>query len=106
MKGTPHKSSSLSVMRKLAVNIVSMFSPVISLWALIEVLQKDSEVLFEIAEDFIRMRKKVHVVSFFEQELTSIGPFLKKLVITIFLRACITSLLIFIRRLWSNGARF
>jgi len=43
-------------------------------------LQKDSEALLEITEDFIKRRKKLHLVSFFEMEMTHIAPFLKRLV--------------------------
>nr|KMM72094.1 TPR repeat:NB-ARC [Coccidioides posadasii RMSCC 3488] len=70
--GTPHNGSSLAVMGKLLANIVSACSPIKTPRALIKTLQKDSEVLMEITDDFIKRRKKVHLVSFYELELTSI----------------------------------
>jgi hypothetical protein len=48
--------------------------------ALIGMLQKDSEVLLEITEDFLKRRGKIRLISFYELEFTSIGPFLKKMV--------------------------
>lgn len=68
-------------MGKLLANIVSAFSPIRSPRALIGMLQKDSEVLLEITEDFLKRRRKIRLVSFYELEFTSIGPFLRKLVI-------------------------
>lgn len=84
MKGTPHNGSSLAVMGKLVANIVSACTPIRPPRVLIGTLQKDAEVLLEITEDFVKRRKKVHVVSFYELELTSIGPFLRRLVTTLF----------------------
>lgn len=81
-QGTPHNGSNLAVMGKLMANIVSACSPLRPPRALIRDLQKDSEVLLEITEDFVKRRRTVHLVSFYELELTSIGPFIKKLVVT------------------------
>lgn len=39
------------------------------------VLQKDSEVLFEIMEDFVGKTAKLQLVSFFEMKMTSFGIF-------------------------------
>ena len=81
IQGTPHNGSSLASMGKLMANIVSACSPIRPPRTLIGSLQKDSEVLLEITEDFVKRRKKVHLVSFYELELTSIGPFVRKLVL-------------------------
>lgn len=43
------------------------------------VLQKDSEVLFEIMEDFVGKTSKLQLVSFFEMKMTSFG-FFKRMV--------------------------
>lgn len=67
-------------MGKVLVNIVSAFSLIRTPRALIGTLQKDSEVLLEITEDFLKRRRKVQLVSFYELEFTSIGPFLRRLV--------------------------
>jgi hypothetical protein len=67
-------------MGKVLANIVSAFSPIRAPRALIGALQKDSEVLLEITEDFVKRRRKVHLISFYELEFTSIGPLLRKLV--------------------------
>lgn len=80
MQGTPHSGSSLAGMGKLLANIVSACSPIRPPLALLGTLQKDSEVLSEITEDFIKRRSKVRLVSFYELEFTPIGPFTKKLV--------------------------
>lgn len=84
MLGTPHNGSGLAGMGKLLANIVSACSPIRPPRALIGTLQRDSEVLLEITEDFVKRRKKVHLVSFYELELTSIGPFIRRLVTTLF----------------------
>jgi hypothetical protein len=78
--GTPHNGSSLAAMGKLMANIVSACSPIRPPRTLIGILQKDSKVLLEITEDFIKRRKKIHLVCFYELEMTSIAPFLRKLV--------------------------
>jgi len=80
MQGTPHNGSSLAGMGKLLANIVSACSPIRPPRVLLGSLQKDSEVLLEITEDFIKRRNKVRLVSFYELEFTPIGPFMKKLV--------------------------
>ncbi|KZN89782.1 Protein SERAC1 [Penicillium chrysogenum] len=79
--GTPHNGSSLAVMGKLMANIVSACSPMRPPRTLIGVLQKDSQALLEITEDFCKRRNKVKLISFYELELTSIGPFLRKLIV-------------------------
>lgn len=79
--GTPHNGSSLASMGKLLANIVSACSLIRPPHALLGTLQKDSEVLLEITEDFVRRRHKVRLVSFYELEFTSIGPFTRKLVV-------------------------
>ncbi|KAK9578899.1 hypothetical protein V6Z98_005612 [Aspergillus fumigatus] len=79
--GTPHNGSSLAAMGKVLANIVSAFSPIRTPRALIGTLQKDSEVLLEITEDFLKRRRKVQLVSFYELEFTSIGPFLRRLIV-------------------------
>ncbi|TPX20904.1 hypothetical protein DIZ76_016801 [Coccidioides immitis] len=68
-------------MGKLLANIVSACSPIKTPRALIKTLQKDSGVLMEITDDFIKRRKKVHLVSFYELELTSIGPFFRRMIV-------------------------
>lgn len=78
-KGTPHNGSNLATLGKLMANIVSACSPIRPANAFIGLLQKDSELLLEITEDFIKRRKRLHLVSFFEMEMTSIAPFVKKL---------------------------
>ena len=80
MQGTPHNGSSLAGMGKLLANIVSAWSPIRPPRVLLGTLQKDSEVLLEITEGFIKRRNKMRLVSFYELEFTSIGPFMKKLV--------------------------
>lgn len=67
-------------MGKLLANIVSACSPIRPPRALLGSLQKDSEVLLEITEDFVRRRHKLRLVSFYELEFTSLGPFIRKLV--------------------------
>lgn len=78
--GTPHNGSSLAALGKLVANIVAACSPLRPARALVATLQKDSEVLLEITEDFVKRRKTLHLVSFFEMEMTYIAPFVKRLV--------------------------
>ncbi|KAL5342888.1 hypothetical protein BJX70DRAFT_409220 [Aspergillus crustosus] len=78
--GTPHNGSSLAGMGKLLSNIVSVFTPLMPPRALIGLLQKESEVLMEINEDFLYKRGGIKLVSFYELNYTSIG-FVRKLVV-------------------------
>ncbi|KAJ5938432.1 hypothetical protein N7466_001566 [Penicillium verhagenii] len=78
--GTPHNGSSLAGMGKLVANILSACSSMRPPRTLLGLLQKDSEVLMEITQDFIKRRRQVHLISFYELEFTSIGPFLRKMV--------------------------
>lgn len=78
--GTPHNGSSLAGMGKLVANILSACSSMRPPRTLLGLLQKDSEVLMEITQDFVKRRKQVHLVSFYELEFTPIGPFLRKMV--------------------------
>ena len=77
--GTPHNGSSLATLGKLVANIVDACSPINPARSLIATLRKDSEVLLEITEDFVKIRKSLHLVSFFEMEMTTIAPFIRKL---------------------------
>jgi hypothetical protein len=67
-------------MGKLVANIVAACTPLNPAKGLLATLQKDSEVLLEITDDFVKRRKKLHLVSFFEMEMTSIAPFVKRFV--------------------------
>jgi hypothetical protein len=58
--------------------LFATFSPIRTPRALIRTLQKDSEALLEITEDFLKRRKKIRLVSFYELEFTSIGLFLRE----------------------------
>lgn len=78
--GTPHNGSSLANMGKVVANILYACSPLKSAHALLGILQKNSEALLEITADFVKRRRKVHLISFYEMEMTAITPFLKRLV--------------------------
>ncbi|EEP78060.1 predicted protein [Uncinocarpus reesii 1704] len=79
--GTPHKASSPAAMGKVLANIVFAFSPIRAPLALIRTFKEESELLLEITEDFLQRRERIHLVSFYELESTSIGPFLRKLIV-------------------------
>ncbi|KAL9119010.1 MAG: hypothetical protein Q9187_004437 [Circinaria calcarea] len=79
-KGTPHNGSSIATCGKIIANIVSACSPLNPARTLFGILQKDSKVLFEITEDFVQKTTMLQLVSFFEMEMTSLGPF-KKMVV-------------------------
>lgn len=78
--GTPHEGTSLASLGRVLANIVSAFSPVKPARTLLGVLRIKSDVLLDIAQDFMRRRRKLHMVSFYEMEMTRIAPFLSKLV--------------------------
>ena len=73
--GTPHHGSSLATCGKMIANIVAACSPLNPAKNLLGVLQKESEVLFEIMEDFLEKAKELQLVSFFEMEATNFGIF-------------------------------
>ncbi|EAS28259.3 uncharacterized protein CIMG_09463 [Coccidioides immitis RS] len=77
--GTPQYGNG-AVMGKLLANIAFTCSPMKAPRALIGMLRKEPEAILEITGDFIKRRKKVHLMSFYELELTSIGPFFRKMV--------------------------
>lgn len=78
--GTPHSGSSLATCGKMIANIVAACSPLNPAKTLLGVLQKDSEALYEITEDFREKAKSLQLVSFFEMEMTNFGIF-RKLVV-------------------------
>ena len=75
--GTPHQGSSLATCGKVIANIVAACSPLNPAKNLLGVLQKESEALFEIMEDFLEKAKQLQLVSFFEMEATNFGVFRK-----------------------------
>ncbi|RPB21265.1 hypothetical protein L211DRAFT_890067 [Terfezia boudieri ATCC MYA-4762] len=77
--GTPHNGSSLASLGKVISNVLATFSPLHPARALITTLQQDSKVLFEITQDFVKVARKIHLVSFFEMEMTPIAPFIKRI---------------------------
>ncbi|KAF3936592.1 hypothetical protein ABW19_dt0207138 [Dactylella cylindrospora] len=78
---TPHNGSNLAKLGKLVSNIVAACTPIGAARKLVTTLQKDSEVLFEITSDFVKIRKTIRLVSFFELEMTHIAPLIKRLVV-------------------------
>jgi len=78
--GTPHNGSSLASLGKVISNVLATFSPLHPARALITTLQQDSKVLFEITQDFVKVARTIHLVSFFEMKMTPIAPFIKRIV--------------------------
>lgn len=93
-------------MGKLLANIVSACSPIRPPRALLGTLQKDSEVLLEITADFVQRRDKVRLISFYELEFTSIGPFIRKMVSVIFRPGNYAVILILCYRLLKSSRQF
>lgn len=77
--GTPHNGSSLASLGKAISNVLATFSPLHPARALITTLQQDSKVLFEITQDFVKVARTIHLVSFFEMKMTPIAPFIKRI---------------------------
>ncbi|KAF8426994.1 hypothetical protein EV426DRAFT_636094 [Tirmania nivea] len=77
--GTPHNGSSLASLGKVISNVLSTVSPLHPARALITALQQDSKVLFEITQDFVKVARTIHLVSFFEMKMTPIAPFIKRI---------------------------
>ena len=77
--GTPHNGSSLASLGKVISNVLAAFSPLHPARALITTLQQDSKVLFEITQDFVKVARTIHLVSFFEMKMTPIAPFIKRI---------------------------
>ena len=67
-------------MGKVVANILAACSPSNPTKTLVANLKKDSQVLLEITEDFLKRRNVLHLVSFYETEMTYIAPFYKRLV--------------------------
>jgi hypothetical protein len=65
---------------KVIATIAAACTPVNPARHLLASLQTDSEVLFEITEDFVKRCSSLKIVSFFETELTHIHPFWKTFV--------------------------
>jgi hypothetical protein len=72
--GTPHSGSGIARPGKVIANIISACSQSKPPVKLLETLEKDSEVLFDIAENFVHISPKLQLVSFYELEMTPIGP--------------------------------
>lgn len=80
--GTPHKGSSLATAGRLLASIVSAVTPIKPPRTLLGILRINSDVLVDIAQDFVKRRKTLHLVSFYEMEMTRIWPFLYRQVST------------------------
>lgn len=72
---TPHGGSPLANIGKIVANIVSACSWMNPAKRLLGTLQKDSEALFEISQDFVHKAQKLHLVSFYEMEMTNLMLF-------------------------------
>ena len=69
--GTPHNGSSIATCGKIIANIVAACSPLNPARGLLSSLQKDSQVLFEITEEFLEKAPELQLISFFEMETTN-----------------------------------
>lgn len=71
ISGTPHNGSSIATCGKIIANIVAACSPLNPARKLLSNLQKDSQVLFEITEEFLQKAPELQLISFFEMEATN-----------------------------------
>lgn len=76
---TPHNGSGVANSARIIANIIDGCSPYRPARGLLGTLRKDSRVLFEITEDFVEKIPKLQIVSFYEMQMTTFGPF-KRLV--------------------------
>ncbi|KAK5994660.1 Protein SERAC1-like protein [Cladobotryum mycophilum] len=72
---TPHCGSSLASLGKILSDITATCTPIATPRRLLGPLKKDSKDLLEITADFVSKVPKLHLVSFYEMEMTSIGIF-------------------------------
>jgi len=72
---TPHNGSSLANIGKIVANIASACSWMNPAKRLLGTLQKDSKALFEITQEFVYKTPKLHLVSFYEMEMTNLVLF-------------------------------
>ena len=77
ISGTPHNGSSIATCGKIIANIVAACSPLNPARGLLSSLQKDSQVLFEITEEFLEKAPELQLISFFEMEATNFVFFRK-----------------------------
>jgi len=75
--GTPHNGSSIAACGKIIANVVAACSPLNPARGLLGSLQKDSQVLFEITEEFLDKAPELQLISFFEMEATNFVLFRK-----------------------------
>lgn len=78
---TPHNGSGVANSARIIANIIDACSPYRPARGLLGTLRKDSRVLFEITEDFVEKIPKLQIVSVYEMQMTTFGPF-KRLVCT------------------------
>ena len=76
-QGTPHRGSNLAKLGKVMASIVATCSPLKASQTILASIRKDYELLLEVAEDFVWRRKSMHVITFFETEMTHVTPFYK-----------------------------
>ena len=79
---TPHNGSSLANIGKIVANIASACSWMNPAKRLLGTLQKDSKALFEITQEFVYKTPKLHLVSFYEMEMTNLVLFKRMASIT------------------------
>ena len=73
--GTPHHGSSIATLGKVVAKIIGACSPFNPPLTFLAALQVDSEVLYEITEDFMSKTQNLQLVSFFEMKMTNFGFF-------------------------------
>lgn len=73
--GTPHKGSDIANLGKVVADIVRACSIMNPANELLQTLQRDSRVLYEITEEFRPRATSLHIVSFFETKRTNFKIF-------------------------------
>ena len=71
--GTPHHGSGIATLGKIVAKIIGACSPINPPITFLAALQVDSEVLYEITEEFMTKRQDIRLVSFFETKMTNFG---------------------------------
>lgn len=80
LTGTPHNGSDIAATGKILATLVSKISPLNAPRALLGMLRKNSQELFEMTEDFVKRRGDIELVAFYETRRTRVGCVFKTMV--------------------------
>lgn len=80
LTGTPHNGSDIAATGRILATLVSKISPLNAPRALLGMLRRNSQELFEMTEDFVKRRGDIELVAFYETRRTRVGCVFKTMV--------------------------